>query len=83
MIYKFPLSSGNKPTTLILPTGSIPRYVGEQKGWICLWVEMGTGKPDTSFIFDIFGTGWDLPNLYQAYIGTVQIDGYVWHVYQV
>ena len=80
MINKYSLNIG-KETIMQLPAGSTARYVGTQNGLLYVWIELGHTFP-IPYTFDVIGTGWDVP-IYNHYVGTTQIGGFVWHVYQV
>lgn len=57
--------------------------VGWQDGLV-LWADCTLTKQIFTYKFYVFGTGWEIPDMYQGtFVGTVQgTDGYVYHVYQ-
>jgi hypothetical protein len=61
-----------------------PLHVGWQNG-LKIWAEAKESEIPINYIFDVYGTGWDLPedDFTSIYCGTVQgTDGYVYHVYK-
>ncbi len=62
-------------------------YTDAQRGEVCLWIELPTicngEKPTLKYRkFDIFGTGWNIPENAE-YIGTAMVYDLVWHVYEL
>lgn len=53
-----------------------------QNNVICLWSEVMTDLQPYQYKIFIIGTGYPVPEDAVKYIGTVQQDGFVWHVYQ-
>lgn len=69
--------------TLELPAGALIRALQAQHGVITLWYECQPKAPVEARHFVIAGTGWPLPDVSRLnYLGTVQIEPYVWHVYE-
>ncbi len=81
-IWKFPLRIQDYQE-VILPFPGIPRSVMFQDGILCLWAEVDTdAKSSKKLIIYIYGTGHEIPDhKEQYYIGSVQDNGLVWHVY--
>lgn len=46
-----------------------------------LWALVDPCAPVKEVSFATYGTGWDLPDDPGTYIGTYQVDEYVWHVF--
>lgn len=68
--------------TVELPQGFRILHIGKQNGEPCIWYECDTNRPTIKVTILCFGTGHrmdDAPTM--GYIGTVQIDGFVWHYY--
>lgn len=71
-----------EPQWIDMPHGATILRAGEQASQIFVWAEVNTTAPKVSRGFLICGTGWDIrPGM--TYCGTVQKNGYVWHVYEV
>lgn len=79
-IYKYNITSDdcviNMPDSTILTI----QYQGDQ---LCLWAEVNPSSAVGPHHFRVFGTGHDIPSISRKHLGTVQKDGYVWHVYEV
>lgn len=70
------------PTTLVqMPDGARILTVGLQRGQPKLWAEVDTSRPLFSRVIYTIGTGHPVPNIEMTYIGTVQMDQFVWHFY--
>jgi hypothetical protein len=73
---------------ILMPKGSkILTYQFQQPSWV-LWalVDPDGAKETRKFIH--CGTGWNVPRLGDglrngSYIGTSQVDGLVWHLFEV
>lgn len=52
-----------------------------QDGSICLWAAIKPGWATSHFPVHIIGTGQELPDRNLQYCGTVQLDGFVWHIF--
>ena len=66
-----------------MPEGASILHIDRQDGQPCIWYECDTDMPTTKVTILCFGTGYcmdDAPAM--EHIGTVQIDGYVWHYYR-
>ena len=48
---------------------------------ICMWVELMPSDEKYHQEVFIIGTGYEVPSDAYSYIGTVQDEGLVWHVY--
>lgn len=78
-----------KPDSLIhnIPSGGTVRYVAEQFGDICVWVEVDPRKENESRHFEVFGTGHPINEdmgTSREYLGSVQLEGgaLVFHVFE-
>lgn len=90
VIWKYELQIGETGLySLVLPKGSIVRYVGCQGTGIFIWVEVDHDylKQLTAQLevrtFHTVGTGWVEINPGSTYLGSAQHGMYVWHVYEV
>ena len=69
--------------TIKLPQGFNILHIGVQCGQPCIWYECDSDKPLVELDIYCIGTGWRMDGLPpMRYIGTVQIDEYVWHYYR-
>ncbi|MFW6219716.1 MAG: DUF7352 domain-containing protein [bacterium] len=88
-IWKYELNL-NKEQSIKVPRNSKILSVQNQLGALCLWLEFPKVSTDDDFYeyrnFMIFGTGhpidFDDKNYDIKYISTVQIDSFVWHIYE-
>jgi len=79
-IYKFQVHSGHP---LKIPVGSKFLKLGVQSGDVYAWYEVEMGAVRTErHIYNIFGTGWEIPDVGIEYVDTVFIGDFVWHVYK-
>ena len=90
-IWKFELNPANlrDPTNLraIIPTGAKLLTAQGQNDKICVWAEVDTDAEREEVLFEVFGTGHEIPEQLGAsreYVGTAQIHGgaLVFHVYR-
>jgi len=65
--------------TVSMPTGATLLTVQMQHGQPCLWAEVDTSRPEEYVPISMCGTGHPIPA--GRYIGTVQLDGFVWHYF--
>ena len=80
-IWKYPIQLGfNK---LILPKGAIVLECQPQGGHITLWVLHDTDQVEVVRYFNVHGTGHELDEDPGMHVGTVQMDSFVWHVFEV
>lgn len=85
-IYKYPIASRDQQT-IQMGHNAKPIAVQFQHGVLCIWAEVENhplyAKLPTKVTVSIYGTGHPLPDesLEERYLGTVQQDGLVWHVY--
>lgn len=83
-IYKYKLNVG--PNKIDLPVGAQILTAQMQPGLgIMLWavVQPGSVILGQERYFNVYGTGFILPEVYGKYISTVQDRGLVWHVFEV
>jgi len=82
-IYKYNLTEGLQ--SLSLPEESRIVHVGEQHGWLTIWVEQPVQNttPSTVRNINVYGTGQHVYDDAAVYVGTVLMtSGLVWHVYE-
>ena len=87
-IYKYTLELTNRQTIQV-PVGAETLHVGIQRGQICVWIliDLNPDVQDVEMgnkVFHIFGTGNPTTKELEdkRYIGTVQLDDYVWHIFE-
>jgi len=82
-IWKYPLAETDEQI-LLMPEGAKILHVGEQRGVICVWVEVDTDAEMEHRKFYIVGTGNKFPLYHVKYLGTVikEMGVFVWHVYE-
>lgn len=82
-IWKFEIDFSNKK--VMMPVGCKILSTQIQSDIICIWAEVDTGEIQEEVIFEVFGTGHELPQnmgISREYVGTVQIGPTVWHIYK-
>jgi len=83
-IWKFPLPVADR-ILVDMPFGAKVLTAQRQGPFLCLWAEVYSDRSTVSRIFRVFGTGHEMPAEFgyeDRYVGTVQFDGLVWHVYE-
>lgn len=80
-IYKYPLPLVGR-STIQLPNHAIIRHIGvDPRGDLCLWAEVDPDSPTAPFAVWIFGTGHAIHDEAGTFLGTIVVNGYVWHLY--
>lgn len=82
-VYKYKLSS-HRETELNLPSGSQVLRVDVQNGETCLWALVDPDKHTELRVFEIFGTGHQMPDFARQFINTFFVSGgeYVFHAFE-
>ena len=82
-IWKYPLQVA-RVQHVRMPEGAKVLCVHtHQQGQPTIWCEVTPGNPLTTRVFNVYGTGWDIPDNPGRHIGTVhQESGLVWHFYE-
>ena len=90
VIHKYIIQPSPEIQHITVPNGSRIVSCGVQGGQIAMWVmrlEHGTPQSDNAKLLQymVVGTRWNIDDteLYPKFRGTVQIDGYVWHVIEM
>lgn len=81
MIYKYPLVLTEKQS-LAMPKNAEILDVQVQNNVIVLWALVDPETNDEVRKFEIFGTGVAMADVTRIYLGTVQKNGFVWHVFE-
>lgn len=70
--------------SITMPLGAKIIEVAVQGNAVYLWAIVDTEASIHAKRFQVVGTGWDLCEfLSQDHIGTVHLNGYVWHVFEL
>jgi hypothetical protein len=71
-------------TGLPIPRTATVLCVQMQRDDLCMWVELDNSHAiERERVFHVFGTGHQIPDSFSGkYIGTVQTQGLVLHVYE-
>lgn len=81
-IFKYPLRIVDVQK-VELPAGAKILTAQDQNGTLTLWVEVETPRKTATRTIEVIGTGNPISVMdNRLYIGTVQMDGLVWHVYE-
>jgi hypothetical protein len=84
-IWKFPLELLDKQV-INMPKNSDILAVQVQNGVICLWAMVDPFVEKVPKAFHIVCTGrrvgQDIEGGYASYLGTVQMDQFVWHIFE-
>lgn len=81
-IFKYELMLTDKQTVL-MPRCADVLSAQVQNGVICVWAFiMYDGEMIEPRPFDIIGTGNPVPEDTGRFVDTIQMDGYVWHIFE-
>lgn len=80
-IWKFPLGDGMEQR-IDMPMHAEILTVQMQHGHTCLWAMVDPENVKRPRTILIVGTGHDVPQDARRYIGTVQHDLFVWHIFE-
>lgn len=81
VIWKFPFEIEDEQT-IELPDFLIPLSVQVQDSKPALWAIVNPESPKKKLKIHIYGTGHEVGELgSESHIGTIQKDGFVWHVF--
>lgn len=79
VVWKYELElAGNE---FFIPASRSFLTVGVQENRIVLWVAVDPDTPDSRVRFWVTGTGSAIPDWAYHYVGTVQVEGWVWHTF--
>ncbi len=81
VIWKYPLSLTGT-NILRMPEGAKVIHLGSQDNQLILWAIVDEESPLETRQFNIYGTGQPMTSEVEQYLGTVQIDSLVWHVFR-
>jgi hypothetical protein len=82
-IWKFPLGNGGKQE-IIMPKGAEVLTVQTQQttGHACLWAMCDPDGERQVRTFHVVGTGQEMPKDFGRYVGTIQQEIFVWHIFE-
>jgi len=83
-IHKYEIDITDTPV-VSMPKFAKVRHFGVQNGKAFIWCEVDTDSPVVDHEFKLFGTGHPIINKYNSemkYLGTIQLNGFVWHLYR-
>ncbi len=82
VIWKFEIPVTDWPT-VEMPVGAEALHVGTQDRRLLLWAKVDCEARRERRQFAVIGTGNQMPERgVGEYIGTVQVGGFVWHVFE-
>ena len=81
-VYKYDLEIKAGQQKVWMPKFGTIIAVEIQRGKLCIWYEHETGREKTEYAFQVFGTGFPLPeDIPTTFLKTVFDGPFVWHVY--
>lgn len=79
-IWKYPFQIDDE-FEIEMPEGAQVLTAQVQGSTPCLWVLVNPEAPKTKRKFFVYGTGHEIIEEGIAYIGSIQMNGFVWHVF--
>ncbi len=80
-IWKFPLDIEQDVALVEAPAEAQALSVQVQDGQTVVWMKVDPNEPTVSHYFRVIGTGDDVVHV-GRFIDTVQVGGYVWHIFE-
>lgn len=80
-IFKYPMHVESN-FNVQLPCGAKILHFEAQGGYPMMWAEVHPEGEFENVRFHCHGTGHDVPEDGREFVGTVQIDSFVWHFYR-
>ena len=81
-VWKYPLPLPSERNGLLMPAGAEVVHVALQDHHITLWALIDPSAAPTARAFLIHPTGEAITDD-ETYVGTVQHDVYMWHIFEV
>lgn len=78
-VFKYPLEMRDGPQDFSVPKFAEVVLVDEQRGQICVWMEIDDHNPPEVRKFAVYGTGRKVKG---RHCGSVVMEPFVWHVYE-
>jgi hypothetical protein len=71
--------------TIAMPKGAKVLHfsIDQKDGLMYVWAEINTYNGLVHKGFELIGTGNPIMSVIKKYIGTVQKDGFVWHLFEI
>lgn len=82
-IYKYKLETSFDIQLVEMPFGAIILSSQNQNGEIFIWAHVESFNSHEYRRFHVLGTGYPMPENRKSYIGTVQIEKLVYHIYEI
>lgn len=79
-IWKFPFEITDD-VVIEMPEMPLPLSVQVQDGKPTIWAIVNPEAPKVKKRFFVYGTGHPINDEGKAYLGTIQHQGFVWHVF--
>lgn len=79
-IWKYPFQIDDE-FEIEMPEGAQVLTAQVQGSTPCLWALVNPEAPKTKRKFFVYGTGHEINEEGVAYIGSIQMNGFVWHVF--
>ena len=78
------MAAADARMTVSAPPGKVLLVDVQQRapGLPCLWLEVPLDEPPVDRVFEVVGTGHDVPEG-GVHVGSWQQEGFVWHLYEV
>jgi len=82
-VFKYTLFVQGGEQYVPLPIGAEVLHVDVQYEQITFWARVDSFAAQEQRRFIVAGTGHELPPIDLKHLGTVQVGGFVWHVFEV
>lgn len=80
-IHKYMVRPAEVPQAVLMPKGARIISAGNQAAQLVLWAVVDPEQALAGHLVAVYGTGWDIPSEPGRFVNTVQVDSYVWHVF--
>ncbi len=81
-IYKYLLANSPGPQTIRLPKNARVLHVGSQDEILMLWCMVDPNNASVTRRFEVFATGQKVDSVGLNYLGTTQVQPFVWHIFE-
>lgn len=81
-IWKFPLRIIDVQV-IQMPSGAKILAAANQSGVLCIWAKVNPANASELRTIEIVGTGIPVDDYQRQFIGTVVIEPFVWHVFEL